>query len=322
MQIAVTIILLLAAAWGSAALYFDLSPAWLRLPMAALYGIAMLAALFWRESNMGRAVCAGCFLLVLLWWFSLQPSNTRAWQPDVARTAWAEIHGDQVLVHNVRYCDYRTETDYTPRWETRSYNLAQLRGIDLFVTDWGSPYIAHTLLSFQFGDDSRLALSMETRKEAGEAYSAVLGFFRQYELIIVAADERDVVRLRTSFRQGEDVYMYRTMAQPEQARVIFMHYMDSINRLRHQPEWYNALTNNCTTGIRMQTAGAAGGGLMRWDWRILASGLADRMAYDRGLLAGNLPFEELKRRAHINAVALEVPEADFSRRIREGRPGF
>lgn len=322
LQWGVAAILLLATLWGAAALYIDLQPAWLRLPLAVAFGIGMAVALFWPNRLAGSAVCLAGFVVVLLWWLSLQPSNTRRWMPDVAETAWAEVDGDRVAVHNVRNCDYRTETDYTVHWETRSYDLSQLRGVDLFVIHWGSPYIAHMIVSFQFDGDTRLAFSIETRKEVGEEYSAVLGFFRQYELIFIAADERDVVRVRTNYRKGEEAYLYRTTVEPEQARMVFLNYLESLNRLHRQPRWYNALTNNCTTDIRAQTAGAVHGGSMPWDWRILVNGYGDEMAYERGILAGGLPFPELKRRARINAVAREASLADFSRRIREGRPGF
>lgn len=321
-QAGVTAALLLATTWAAAALYFDFSPAGLRRPLAIVYAAIMLAALFWPNRWMGRGVCLGGFVVVLLWWLALQPSNTRDWLPDVAELPWAEIEGDRVVLHNVRNVDYRTETDYTARWETRRYDLSQMRGIDLFVTYWGSPYIAHPILSFQFGGDTHLALSIETRKEVGEEYSTVRGFFRQYELIFVAADERDVVRLRTNYRKGEEVYLYRTTVPPQLARAIFVNYLASINKRRNQPEWYNALTKNCTTDIRTQTAGTVDGGPMRWDWRLLVSGLGDQMAYEQGLLAGGLPFEELKRRAHINPVAREANVAEFSQRIREGRLGF
>jgi hypothetical protein len=321
-SVILTVILLLAAAWCCAALYIDVPAARLRLPLAALFAIAMVAAIFWKNRWVGRGVCVAGVVAVLIWWFSLAPSNARRWIPDVAQTAWAEIDGDRIVMHNVRYCDYRTETDYTARWERRSYSLAQLRGIDLFITYWGSPYIAHPILSFQFGDDAHLAFSIETRREVGEEYSAVLGFFRQYELTFIAADERDVIRLRTNYRKGEDVYLYRTTVPPEQARAILLNYLSSTNSLHTTPEWYNALTKNCTTDIRMQTKGTVAGGPMPWDYRILVSGLGDEMAYERGILAGALPFDELKRRAHINPVAHEAPEAEFSRRIREGRPGF
>ena len=322
MSVILTAILLLAAVWCTAALYIDVRAVWLRLPLAAVFAIVMVVAIFWRNRWVGRGVWVAGVVAVLIWWFSLEPSNTRNWMPDVAQTAWVEIDGDRIVMHNIRYCDYRTETDYTARWETRTYNLSQLRGIDLFITYWGSPYIAHPILSFQFGDDTQLAFSIETRKEVGEEYSSVLGFFRQYELTFIAADERDVIRLRTNYRKDEEVYLYRTTVSPEQARTIFLNYLSSFNSLHTTPEWYNALTKNCTTDIRVQTRGAVSGGFMPWDYRILVNGLGDEMAYERGILAGALPFGELKRRAHINDAAHVATEADFSRLIRQGRPGF
>lgn len=315
-------LLLLATSWGVAALYFDVPVAWLRVPLAAVYGVAMVFVLFRPNRRLGYGICLAGFVIVLAWWLSLQPSNTRNWQPDVARLPWAEIDGDRVVLHNVRYCDYRTETDYTPRWESRTYDLSQLRGIDLFITYWGSPYIAHPQLSFDFGGDNRVVFSIEVRKEVGEDYSSVRSFFRQFESTIVAADERDVIRLRTNFRKGEEVYLFHTTVEAERARTVFRNYLNSLNQLKDEPVWYNALTKNCSTGIRVQTMGTVDGGPMPWDWRILVSGLSDRMAYERGLLAGGLPFDELKQRAHINPAAREASEADFSRRIREGRPGF
>lgn len=322
MNLIVIVLLVLATIWGTAALYIDLAPSGFRLPLAIGFAVVMLAAILTRNRSLGRGLALGGFALVLVWWLSLKPSNTRNWLPDVAEMAWAEIDGDRVVVHNVRYCDYRTETDYTPRWETRTYDLSQLRGIDMFVTYWGSPYIAHPQMSFDFGNDTHLVISIETRKEAGEEYSTVLGFFRQYELMYIPADERDVIRLRTNYRKGEEVYLYRTNSTPEQSRAILLNYLATINRLHKQPEWYNALTKNCTTDIRQQTLGTSASGTAAWDYRIIVNGLADEMMYERGTLAGGLPFDELKKRAHINDVARQASEAEFSRRIREGRPGF
>jgi hypothetical protein len=223
-----------------------------------------------------------------------------------------------VTIHNVRNCDYRTEGDYTPRWETRSFDLSQIRGMDIFFTYWGSPWIAHPIVSFQFGDHDYIAMSIETRKEVGEVYSAVRGFFRYYELIYTVSDERDVVRLRTNYRKGEETYLFHTLATPEHSRATFLNYLKKINRIRNRPEWYNALTNNCTTNI------AALAGEPQWDWRVLLNGRADQMLYERGDLAtGNLSFAQLKEQAHINAAAKAAGDApDFSRRIREGRAGF
>jgi hypothetical protein len=316
----VLLLVLALTGWAVAALYFDLlSGSSFKTVAASGYGIAVVGTLLaFRGRDKGIAIGVAAFVLVLLLWLTLKPSNDRDWQPDVAQTAWVEVDGDHVTIHNVRNCDYRTEGDYTPHWETRSYDLSQLRGMDIFLTYWGSPWIAHPIVSFQFGDHDYIAMSIETRKEVGESYSAIRGFFRYYELIYTVSDERDVVRLRTNFRKGEETYIFHTLATPERARTTFLNYLKEINRIRNRPEWYNALTNNCTTNI------AALAGEPRWDWRVLLNGHADRMLYGRGDLAtGNLPFAQFKEQAHINAAARAAGDApDFSRRIREGRAGF
>ncbi len=194
--------------------------------------------------------------------------------------------------------------------------------MDVFITYWGSPWIAHPIVSFDFGNQGYVAMSVETRKEVGESYSAVRGFFRYYELIYTIGDERDMVRLRTNYREGEEVYLYHTRVTPEQARNIFLDYLARANRMRDHPEWYNALTNNCTTNIAPHVANSRSG-KVRWDWRILLNGKGDEMMYERGDLAGNLPFAELKQSAHINPAAHKAGSSlDFSRLIREGRSGF
>ena len=319
----VLLVVVLLASWATAALYFDLPVAAWRGPAAAIFGIFVVLVLaVFRARWSGLAIAAAGFACVLIWWLSLQASNDRNWQPDVARTAWAEINGDQVTIHNLRNCDYRTESDYTPVWETRTVNLSQLRGVDVFMTYWGSPWIAHPIVSFDFGDEGHVAISVETRKQVGESYSAIRGFFRYYELIYTIADERDVVRLRTNYRTGEEVYLYHTRATPDRAQAIFLDYLSRTNRMRDRAEWYNALTNNCTTNIASHVATARGTGV-RWDWRILLNGKADEMMYEQGELAGDLPFAELKERAHINAAARAADRApEFSWFIREGRPGF
>lgn len=308
------------AAWAFGALYFDFPiarsiVAWgyvavLLIAMIAIHGVfKKLATIFL------------VFALVLAWWWTQKPSNDRRWQPDVAQTAWAEINGDVVTIHNVRNCDYRTETDYTPRWETRTVNLSKLKGIDMAITYWGSPWMAHPIVSFQFDDALPVAFSIETRKEEGESYSAIGGLYRQYELIYIAADERDVIGLRTNYRQGEDSYLYRLMLTPEQVRDRFMEYLNEINALHAQPRWYNALTTNCTTSIRTQHPEAK---RAKWDWRMLVNGKGDEMLYERkGLGGSDLPFAELKERNHINTRAKAADKAEnFSQQIRVGAAGF
>lgn len=315
--------LLLAVAWAVLALHFDgprpaVWPGFADALAAAL--VVAVPAILIRVRPLAVAVTAAGALLggVVLWWLSLVPSNTRAWQPDVARIPTGELHGDRLTLHNVRNFDYRSETDFTERWETRTYDLATLRGLDLFLSYWGSPAIAHTILSWEFADGEQLAVSIETRKEIGEQYSAIGGFFRQYELCYVAADERDVVRLRTNYR-GETVQLYRLTTPPAQARAVLLDYVAAMNALATTPRWYNAATQNCTTTIRTHTRHV--GAARPWDWRILLNGYADELLYEQGIVDTSLPFAELRARARIDERARAADDdAAFSRRIRDGLP--
>jgi uncharacterized MnhB-related membrane protein len=307
----------LCAAWAFGALYFDFAKA--GTLAAILFLIALLAIItFVRGKLLKLVIVFGAFALVASWWLTLKPSNERAWQPDVAQTAWAQMNRDEVTVHNVRNCDYRTATDFTMRWETRSVRLSQITGIDLFINYWGSPWIAHPIVSFQFGDALPLCFSIETRKTIGQQYSTLEGFYRQYTLIYVVADERDVVRLRTNYRR-EDVYLYHTLASPAQARKRFWEYIKTLNALHDNARWYNAVTSNCTTSIRTQRAAKL---RAPWDWRILLNGKTDEMLYQHHAIAtGGLSFSELKQRSLINGRARAADQnPDFSRLIREGLP--
>jgi hypothetical protein len=260
----------------------------------------------------------GAFVVVLVAWLAIPPSNARDWQPDVATLAFADIRGDQVVVHNVRNAEYRTEADYTVRLEDRTLDLSKLRSLDLFLIYWGSPLIAHTILSWGFEGDQYLAISIETRKEKGEEYSALRGFFRQYELVFVVADERDVVRLRTNVR-GEDVYVYRLDASPAIARQLLLRYFAEINRLHDRPQWYNALTENCTTAI--QRLAQSGAPRSWWSWKLVVNGYLDELGYDLGAFDHTLPFAVLKAKSHINERAKAAnDDPRFSVRIREGLP--
>lgn len=321
------LVVIASAGWSAAALYFSgpqnpVVQAVLAgtFALAALLALTALAFRRWRW----RALTAYLvlFAAVVAWWLSIEPSNERDWQPDVAKLAYATVDGDKVTVHNIRNFDYRSETDYTPAWYDKTYDLSKLEGVDLVAVYWMGPAIAHTLVSFAFAGGEHLAISIETRKEKGEAYSTIKGFFRQYELFYVVADERDVIRLRTNYRHDppEDVYVYRTQGRIENGRKLFLEYVRKMNALKAEPDFYNTLVNNCTTDIWYNTRVNATH--MQFSWKILASGYVPEYLYESGRLDTSLPFPELQRLAHVNARAQAADTAaDFSRRIRAAAAG-
>jgi len=221
-----------------------------------------------------------------------------------------------ITVHNIRNFAYRTETDFTPAYYDRTYDLTKLDSADLVAAYWMGPEIAHIFLTFGFGDD-HLAISIEARKETSEGYSSIKGFFKQYELIYIVGDERDLIRVRTNYRKDppEDVYLYLLAGSPENARRVFLDYMNTINHLRERPKFYNTLTANCTNVIWMHTR--LNRGHVPFSWKILLSGYTPAYLHEQGKLGTGFSFEELQRRSHINESALRADQApDFSRRIR------
>lgn len=317
--------LLLLAIWASVAIYYSDLPLALRPWLAGLFALGSLVALVGKYSNQRtRLGFLAAFIMVLIYWTFMPPSNNRNWQPDLAVLPWAEISGDTVTVHNIRNNDYRTETDFTVRHYDKTFDLKKLKSVDFFLIYWGSPKIAHTMMSFNFEEQGTICFSIETRKEIGEDYSTIKGFFRQYEVTYVVADERDLVRLRTNYREqgkGEDVYLYHLIASPEAQRKVFLSYLNEVNRLKNQPEWYNALTGNCTTSIRQHTM--VYNPKAKLDWRMIVNGYLDEMIYERGAIDRTLPFAELKKRSFINPKAQAADQdPDFSQRIRQGLPGY
>jgi len=313
---------LATASWATLAIYYSNLPPSLRPASAGFFvagSLFVLTAGYRRRAV--RLVFLAVFVAVLTWWLLIPPSNTRNWQPDVAILPWATMEGNLVTIHNIRNADYRTETDYIIRYYDRSFDLAKMQSVDLFVVYWGSPFIAHTMLSFGFAGGEYVCFSIETRKEVGEEYSSIKGFFKQYELTYIIGDERDLVRLRTNYRKEEQVYLYRLRTSMGTARLVFLDYLRTIDRLKDNPEWYNALTGNCTTSIRGHTAPYNPD--THFDWRIIINGYIDRMLYDRGtMMDRGLPFPELKERSLINKRARAADkDPQFSRLIREGLPG-
>lgn len=309
--------------WGVLALYYGSWPHFVCVPLASLYGVAHLAAVLFARLRRAVLWVGVAFLLPLAAFHLMRPSNDRTWQPDVAQLPYAEINGDRVTVHNVRNCAYQSVTNFTAAFETRHYDLSELRTGDIFLVDWGLHKVAHAMISFGFEDGQYLCFSIETRKEVGEEYSALKGLFRQYEVIFIAGDERDLVRLRTNFRQGETVRLYRMVKAPPQAvRGAFIDYLKRINSLKSAPAWYNAATENCMVGFFQIARQHAVKGRGRWHWSVLLNGYADRHAYENGALDTSLPFDELRARSVINEHARAAGESPaFSELIREGLPG-
>jgi hypothetical protein len=314
-------ILLGLTAWSAGCLWIDgPDPRWLAgLLSLGFVGASLLLLGFVRPLWRMWVVFGLLFGGVQLWWLGIEPSNDREWLPDVARLPVATFDGDLVTIHNVRNFRYRSENDFDENWETRTYDLSKLRGMDMFLSYWGSPMIAHTITSWEFADGRHLAISIETRKEVGESYSALRGFFRQYELYYVAADERDVIGVRAGHR-GEQVFLYRLATPVPVARKLLIDYLEEMNRLATRPRWYNAITQNCTTTIRRHAQNVAPAN--PFSWKILVNGTIDQLGYDRGTIDRSLPFEELRRRSDITQKARAAGDApDFSSRIREGLPG-
>lgn len=313
--------------WGTLALHYsDLSPAWLRAALTGLLGLLALAALSAIARRRGRrlalVVFGAAFVALLLYWRTIQPSHDRDWAPEVARLPRATVAGDLVTLHDIRNFGYRTETDFTPAYYDRTFDLRRLDALDMVTSYWMGPQIAHVFVTFGFGDD-HVAVSVEARKERAEGYSSVQGFFKRYELIYVVGDERDLIRVRTNYRRDppEEVHLYRIRGPREHARRLFLEYVRAINELYEQPRFYDTLATNCTTTILFHTR--VNPGHPPFSWKVLLSGHAAEYAYERGRLDTSLPFEELRRRSRINAAAVAADRApDFSRRIREGLPGM
>jgi hypothetical protein len=320
------LVVAIVTGWGALVLFY-LAPGseTVRTALAwsfAALGLVTLGALAMRRARRSALVVfAAALVLVLVAWNSATPSNDRDWRPEVAVLPYATINGDLVTVHNIRNFDYRTETDFTPAYYDRTFDLRRLDRVDLMAVYWMGPAVAHIFLSFGFGDE-HLPISIEVRKTRSKEYSTIPGFFRQFELYYVVGDERDVVRMRTNYRKSppEDVYLFRMLGAPiENGRRVFLDYMRDINTLKTQPRFYNTLTTNCTTMIFAHTT--VNPGHIPLSWKVLVTGYVPEYLYEQRRVDQSLPFAELMRRSHINAVAQAADKApDFSRRIRVALP--
>ena len=308
--------------WVVGMLYYSpLLPEEARAISAGAFAVlTILAFLFLPRRGRTLLGFIAVFAVLVLLFLRIPASNDRDWQPEVAMTPYATINRDMITVHNVRNFDYRSETDFTPRWETRTYDLRKLDSADIVAVYWAGKAIAHIMLSFGFGGKDFLAVSIETRKEKGESYSTLAGFFRQYELYYVVADERDVMRVRTTYRQPqEDVYVYRVSGSVENLRRVFLDYIKAMNQLRDRAAYYNTLTTNCTTNVLFHTRVNPESPPM--SWKILLSGYVPDYLYELGRLDTSRSLADLEKVSHVNQRAHAADkDPAFSQRIREGLP--
>jgi hypothetical protein len=299
--------------WTAGAIFFDVcgGARWGR--WGALAWTAGVSALFtvWQPLWQPFVALLGAEALFLVWWLRLKPSHNRDWDPTVAVLPRAVQEGDVVTIESVRNFDYRSLNDFTPRYESRTYHLANLQGLEVIFFVWDISWMCHPVLVFDFGSDGRICMSIEARFRKGQQYSILGALYRQYEIIFVAADERDIILRRTKHSQGQEAYLYRLNTNVEELRQVFLDYVSALNRLYQTPRWYHVVWANCTTSFYQLPSRQ-----WRCDWRVLANGRLDRALYEAGRLERTLPFPELRRRAYLNDIANQAPEAGFGDHIR------
>jgi len=318
----VAFIVALPAFWGCFALWYQVPGGRplkiLAVVLWALFSILIVTALFRTRIVWLAAGFAVAFGVLLLWWHRLMPSNDRVWTDDVAEMTRGSVEGSRGVLRNVRNFDWRSTTDYTQRWETRSYDLDHLDSADMILSYWTIQAIAHVLISFGFDDGTHVVFSVEIRPEKHESFSTIGGFFKEFELSILAADERDVIRVRTNVR-GEDDYLYRIRMPKADMRALFLAYVDQANRLVQTPRFYNTVTVNCTTLIYHMMKRIIG--YLPLDYRLLFSGYLPSYVYKVGGLDRRYTLDQLRAFGRITERARSANgSATFSADIRRGVP--
>ena len=321
-KVLATLVVALAAIWGAFALWYQVPGGHalkaFGVTLWALLSFAMLVSLWHKRTALGLSGFAAAFAVLLVWWHQLPPSNDYIWAEDVAQMTTGTLDGNRVTLHNVRNFDWRSDSDYTQRWETRHYDLDHLTSVDVIMSYWSGPAIAHMLISFGFDDVDHVVFSVEIRRRQDEAFSEIGGFFKEFELSIIAADERDVIRVRTNVR-GEDDYLNRIKMPVSAMRSLFLAYIDQANSLVHTPRFYNTVTANCTTLVYHMMKRIVG--YLPMNYSLLLTGYLPQYVYRIGGLTPHYSFEELRERGRITerAKAADLIE-NFSTAIRRGIP--
>ncbi|MDD2224360.1 MAG: DUF4105 domain-containing protein [Pseudomonas sp.] len=324
LQLLLSLIILCAALWGGLALYYQLpfSMPWRIVCLLIWAGLSVFTLVRLWQSGPLQAVLIYLVLhaLLLLWWNSLTPSNQHLWEDDVAQMTSGQIDGDQVTLFNVRNFAWRSETDYSPHWETRHYDLSKLQSVDMLTSHWGMDSIAHVLVSFGFDDRQFVTFSVEIRKKKGQQFSEIAGFFKQYELSILATDERDAIAVRPNIR-GEETFLYR-IDMPEQIRrQLFLSYIEQANQLIKEPRFYNTVTSNCTTLVFGMMQHISGG--LPLDSRLLLTGYLPSYIEELDGLTDGFDLTQLRTAGRITERSKQAPmNNNYSKIIRQGVPGW
>jgi hypothetical protein len=317
-----TTVLILVALWGVLALWYQvpggMAGKGLAIALWLIVGSAALGMLWTHRPVLGLLGFALAFAALLLWWQGIEPSNERPWADDVAQMTSGEVTGNKIVLHNVRNFDWRTNTDYTQRWETRTYDLDRLHSVDLVTSYWAGPAIAHVLVSFGFDDGQHVVFSVEIRRRKSDDFSEIGGFFKEFELSVIAADERDVIRVRTNVR-GEDDYLYRIQMPIAAKRALFLAYVGEADRLVVTPRFYNTLTANCTTIVYHMMRHIVGH--LPLDYRLVLSGYLPAYVYKVGGLDRRYSLQALHTLGRITDRAKAADRSEqFPADIRAGIP--
>jgi hypothetical protein len=321
-QAMLTLIIGITAAWGAFALWYQLPfiPPLkiLGLALWAIFSVAVLVGLWSRRIAQSLGGFFAAFGILLLWWHHLPPTNDHIWADDVAQMTSGVVDGQHVTLDNVRNFDWRSDSDYTQRWETRRYDLDKLRSVDMIMSYWSGPAIAHMLVSFGFDNADQVAFSVEIRREKGEEFSEIGGFFKEFELSIIAADERDVIRVRTNVR-GEDDYLYGIRMPQSAMRSLFLAYIDQANGLVRTPRFYNTVTANCTTLVYHMMKRIVSH--LPLSYSLLLTGYLPDYVYRIGGMNSRYPLEVLRARGRLTERAKAADRSEtFSTDIRRGIP--
>jgi hypothetical protein len=308
--------------WGVLALYHRLPlDETARQAVAAFFALAgaiLVLCQFGRWRVKAFALFIVLLAPVLLWWSAIDPPTTGNWSPDVARQVTGKIEGNTLTLTGVRNFRWEAAGTFTENWDTRQYNLAELESLDLFMSYWAGPEMAHLILSFGFENGDQLAWSIEVRRQVGEEFSPLADAFKEHTLVIIAADERDVIGTRTNVR-GEDVQLYRLSTTPGEARALLEQYVAASNLLAEQPHFYNSLTTNCSSVVFILIRELAG--QLPLDWRMVVNGYLPDYIYERGALDTRVPMQELREKGRITVRAQKNGISPvYSRMIRQGVP--